>query len=46
VVESLRERRPFEEAAGEGGGGASDLWRRIPLVLHVRAALRVGAPGP
>lgn len=40
VIEALREPRPFEEHVHPADQGISEKWRRIPLVLHVRAALR------
>lgn len=40
LIEALREPRPFEDAVRPAGSGISEKWRRIPLVLHVRAALR------
>jgi SAM-dependent methyltransferase len=38
VIEALREPRPFEDAGGDEA--MSEPWRRVPLVLHARAALR------
>jgi SAM-dependent methyltransferase len=43
VLEAVREPRPFEDVIRSDGSGISEKWRRIPLVLHVRAELR---PGP
>ena len=40
VIEALREPRPGEDAVHPDGSGISEKWRRIPLFLHVRAALR------
>jgi len=40
VIEALREPQPFEDDVHSDGSGISEKWRRIPLVLHVRAALR------
>ena len=42
VIEALREPRPFEDLVRSDGSGISEKWRRIPLMLHVRAALRAG----
>jgi SAM-dependent methyltransferase len=40
VIEALREPKPFEDAVRSNGTDSSEKWQRIPLVLHVRAALR------
>lgn len=40
VIEALREPQPFRHLIREASAGISEKWRRIPLVLHVRAALQ------
>ncbi len=39
-IEALREPRPTDDLVRADGSGISAKWQRIPLALHVRAALR------
>ncbi len=46
LIEALREPRPLEEHVYPDGRGIAEKWRRIPLVLHVRARLAAAPAAP